>query len=138
MDEPRPPGPPAPHATRPPRPRKNVPMLLLALGLITIVVLVVTNRGPEPVKTTIGELEQDIVNGHVDKLVIVGGNRVEGEYRGGDHGHKSSTFVIPYTGPVLNNPLTPELQRDWARLLKDKKAHFETRDDSGDFGKQVL
>jgi hypothetical protein len=70
-------------------------MLLLALGLITIVVLVVTNRGPEPVKTTIADLDNDIAEGKVDKLLIVGGNRVEGEYRGSDHGHKSNTFVVP-------------------------------------------
>src|SRR5262245_28619034 len=117
MDEPRPPGPPAPHPTRPPAARKNVPMLLLALGLVTIVVLVATNHGPAPVVTTIQELSEDIAHDRVEELYVIGGNKVEGKYRGADHGHKSDTFVIEYTGPVLNNPLTAEITNTWNRTL---------------------
>ena len=115
-------------------------MLLLALGLVTIVVLVVTNRGPEPVETTITELTKDILAGNVQKVVVIGGNKVEGEYRGADHGHKSNTFVIPYTGPSIGsgNPLDAETQKLWAVELDAKKGSFKTREDTGDFGKQLL
>ena len=113
-------------------------MLLLALGLVTIVVLVVTNRGTEPHKTSIQQLQADLERNAVEELVVVGGNRVEGKYRG-EHGHPSDTFVIPYTGPVQSNQLTPAVLERWALLMAQNKAKpLEARDDSGDFGKQLL
>jgi cell division protease FtsH len=114
-----------------------MPMLLLALGLVTIVVLVVTNRGPEPHKTSISQLHDDIMAERVEEVVVLSGTRVEGKYRPG-HGYPSDTFVIPYTGPVQNNPLTPAMQDAWARKLLEQKGKFEAREDSGDFGKQLL
>jgi cell division protease FtsH len=116
-----------------------MPMLLLALGLVTIVVLVVTNRGKEPHETSVEQLSADIERGAVEELIVLGGNRVEGKYRGADHGYPSDTFVIPYTGPIQGaNQLTETVLTTWAKRLNEQKAVFKSREDSGDFGKAML
>jgi cell division protease FtsH len=138
-DDPRPPQNQSPTPKGAPRPpRKNAPMLLLALGLVTIVVLVFTSRGPEPYETNLIDLEADIGAGFVEELTVIGGNRIEGTYRGDGHGRPSKHFKIDYTGPVQNNRLTPELQAKFERVVKEFKGEFKTVQDGSGLGTQLL
>ncbi len=141
MDDPRTPGSPgspgAPSA-RGARPKRNAPLLLLALGLVTITVLLFTKSGEPPYETTLSELELDIEAGFVDEIVIIGGNKIEGTYRGEAHGRGRSTFLVPYTGGGQNNPLTPERQQTMERAMRALKGSFKTKPDASGVGTQLL
>jgi cell division protease FtsH len=121
------------------RPRRNAPLLLLALGLVTITVLLFTHRGETPYETTLTELERDIPAGFVEELVIVGGNRIEGTYRGDKHQRGKNTFVIPHTGSGENNLLTAERQDRIQRALEAQNGKFlNPRPADGGLGTQLL
>jgi cell division protease FtsH len=132
MEERRPPTPPN-GSGRPARPRRNAPMLLLVMGLITIVVLVVTSQKPQTYKTTFAELEQDIAAGHVDQLYVIDGNHVEGTYKDVDHGHPYDHFEIPSTGTGEANLLDSATLRSWDSQLKAHGGHFTMKESGGSF-----
>ena len=114
MDEPRTP---PPHS-RTMRPKRNAPMLLLVLGLVTIVFLVLMNDGPPVHQTTVGELDASIRKGFVEKLVVIDSERIEGTYkRIRDLPFDQERFEIPTTGRGQANRLTPERLDEWEKLL---------------------
>ncbi len=129
---------PSPQGSRRARPRRNGPLLLLALGLVTITVLLFAHRGPQAHKTTLEQLEADIEQGWVEEVVIVGSSRVEGKYRGETHGYPSQSFEIPYTGEGESNSLDTGRAQRLERAVLAKKGNFDRRDAEPGVGAHLL
>jgi cell division protease FtsH len=128
MEERRPPPNPA---SRPVPSRRNAPMLLLMLGLITIVILVFSSSKPKEYRPTWGELNDDIRDGKVARLVVVGGQQVRGEYKKNvDHGRPHPEFLYEYTGPGTGaaNLITTDLLHQWATTMEQKGGEFLTEE----------
>ena len=141
MDERRPPSQPpqGPGAGRPQRTRRNAPVLLLMLGLITIVILVFTSNKAQVYETSWVELNRDIEKGYVRELKIVGMRRIEGVYIDStDPGHPYSSFRFPYTGEDRTNMLTPQLLEQWANIQETFGHRFELKEDTSGFWGQIL
>ncbi|MHC5012007.1 MAG: hypothetical protein ACYTG6_13855, partial [Planctomycetota bacterium] len=124
MEERRPPNQPTP-PSRPQRTRRNAPMLLLMLGLITIVILVFSTNKPKVYEPTWTQLNEDIRLGKVDKLHVVGGQRVWGTYKENiEHELGEKEFEFRYTGTGTANLLTAEKLQEWAQTLDEKGGEF--------------
>jgi cell division protease FtsH len=132
------PGAPPGGAPRAGRGGRNAPMLLLLLGLVTIVVLVFSSDRSEVYTTKILELDQDVEKGWVEELAIVDGTRVEGKYRGTEHGHPYQQFEIPHAGKGDSSLLTPARVERWARAMDEHRGRFESREGGTSLTAQLL
>src|SRR5262245_32019197 len=110
MDEPRP-NEPRGQAPRPLRTRRNVPMMLLILGLVVMGLVLFNVRTPDQVELTLAQLHDQIMNPPRDvsspppadgepagqivgKVVIHGGESIKGEYLPEYKAFR--TFTVPY------------------------------------------
>ncbi len=112
------PGEPRPDPTRP-RPRRNVPMRLLVLGLVVMGFFLFSQRSGGVAEITIFQLDEHIAENQVDRLTIVGGTEIVGDYR--DDRNRSAIkdpkFHVLFTGPKETSSLTPEMKAKWAKKL---------------------
>ncbi len=111
------------------------------LGLITIVILLVTQQRENRRETTLEELGSDIQKGYVKDVTIYDGNHIEGAYDPkADHGYTNLKFEVPYTGPIgaPNNPLTADMQVVWQQELAKTGGRLEMKESSGGFWKQMV
>ena len=95
------------------RPRRNFPLLLLFLGLITAVILVFSKPAKDAEITSVDELNEWIMEKDepwVNELTITDMKSVRGTFRDIDatRHFKHTKFEIPYTGTGLTNTLTGE------------------------------
>ena len=119
-----------------PGPRRNVPLLLLVLGLITAVILVVSKPRTDAYKANLRQVDEWIAKDYVLELTIYDGNRIEGVFRDDDNVRlltDKKKFAVAFTGKGENNPLTQELQNSWNQQLNDNRAHFYTKESGSTF-----
>ena len=120
----------------PATPRRNVPLMLLVLGLITAVILVVSKPRTDAYTANIKQVDEWIAKDYVLELTISDGNRIEGIFRDDDNVRlftEKKGFVVAFTGKGENNPLTQDLQNSWNQQLNDNRARFLTKESGSTF-----
>ncbi len=125
-----------PNDTRPDGPRgrrpgRNVPLMLLFIGLAVMGLLLFNVRTGDEKELTFGELHamidrQEGVEAYlqegapktqpVQKVTIIGGTQVRGEFI--PQVRKYRTFHVAYTGPKESTSLTEAVKKRWAEVLK--------------------
>ena len=103
------------------RPRRNLPVLLLMMGLVLIVVLVFNNSQRDVLKfKTLAEVDRVIEKEWVDEVTIVGGTGVRGRFRdvASSPYAAGSEFVLEYAGPHETSPLK-DLRKKWDKKLEE-------------------
>src|SRR5262245_5284249 len=84
---------------RPPRPRRNVPMMLLILGLVVMGLLLFSTNGGNVREITFGQANEHILRGDVDRVRIVAGNEIYGTFNEKADQRHGKEFHDRYTGP---------------------------------------
>lgn len=128
-----------PHDSGPdgtPRPRRNVPLMLLLLGLVAAVVLVVGNREPKSQSASVAQVDKWVEAGHVKELIVIDGNRIQGLLRDTDAARDAAgtdelRFLVANTGTGESNQLSEERLMTWNKLLVERKGAFEQRSSDG-------
>ncbi|MDJ0972888.1 MAG: ATP-dependent zinc metalloprotease FtsH [Planctomycetota bacterium] len=120
------------------RPRRNFPLLLLFLGLITAVILVFSKPAKDVEITTVDELNEWIMDKDepwVNELTIVDMKTVRGTFRDIDatRHFEHTKFEIPYTGTGLTNTLTGEQINAWSKMLRDFNGTVSNKESGNSF-----
>ncbi len=121
------------------RPRRNFPILLLVLGLITSVILILNKDSGDVLKLNSVHEVDELVNseeGLIDELIVWDGNRVTGKFRDTEAvrtRYKQKKFELAHTGKGESNTLTPEMQNQWSIALKAQNAKFSTKESGNSF-----
>jgi cell division protease FtsH len=113
-----------PDASRTPRPRRNVPMLLLLLGLLAMGLLLFTQQGGDVKEVQIGELDHFVMKGWIEKVTIVDGTEVEAERKldlpPNEGVPPEKRFHVASTGTKESNSLDTEMKARWREKLGAK------------------
>ena len=119
--------------TRPPRPRRNVPLLLLTLGLVALVVLVLGTGDRKTKSLTVLQVDAAIKEQIVAELTIYDSKRVVGKFRDVDHKYKNyDKFEVESLGtPGETSALTADRREKWMEGLAAYDAKFYEKETSG-------
>ena len=113
------------------RPGRNVPLMLLFLGLAVMGLLLFQRQSGDDKDLTFGQLhamidrlegvEEFLPEGSpkvqvVESLTIVGGNQVRGEFI--PQVRKFRTFHVAFAGPTQNSSLSEAVKMRWRDVLK--------------------
>jgi len=137
MDEPRQ-NDPRSDASRGRRPGRNVPMMLLIIGLAVMGLLLFNVHTGDDKELTFGELH-DLITTQVGaenylpegtprtqivaNVTIIGGTQVKGEFIA--QVKKYKTFHVAYAGPKESTSLTEAVKKQWRDALKPVNVHEE-------------
>ncbi len=140
MDDPRQSEPRPDASRRTVGPRRNLPVMLLVLGLAVMGLLLFTARSGDVKELTVFELDhlimappKDLVASTdergaqvVESVTIVGGSEVKGQFRPEQHLYPQKTqFHVPFTGAGQQNSLTAEMKQKWSEALKPENVKEE-------------
>ncbi len=121
------------------RPRRNFPLLLLFLGLITAVILVFSTPNRDAYVATVIELDEWIKKQPepwVNEITIVDMKSVRGTFRDIDETQQltdKTKFEIPYTGTGLTNTLSRDMMNDWDKRLRASHGEIHYKESGNSF-----
>jgi cell division protease FtsH len=93
-------------------------MMLLILGLVVMGLLLFSTNGGDVREITFGEANEHILRGDVDRVRIIDGNEVYGEFNEKADVRHGKRFHVKYTGPNnQQNDITPDVKKAWREKL---------------------
>ena len=111
---------------RAPRPRRNVPMMLLILGLVVMGLLLFSTSNEGAREVTFGEANEFIEKDLVDRIRIVDGNEIYGTFNEKADRSLGKQFHVRSTGPNdARNSITVEVKERWRQRLRNENVREE-------------